>query len=379
MPGSRGGSLMRGTLLVAGLVAALAGAPLAGMAQEEVAVPDTPMCDCEIRLELVATLQDADGRAGLSAPLVVERASNGHYLVVPVARQSDLLRFDESGNFLGTIGRRGQGPTEFGTILAVRSGWADSTLVMDAGNGRLAILDPEFDVARSARLPEIGGWFGPLISGGLVVLRSIPGRRDLSPNRVLLLNRMLELEHSFGPSPGVGPENSIASLRRRMAVSPNGVVVLSHWNAYKLEVWGIDGIHRRTLVRTPSWFRYEESDGRSISDAPPPSTLESAPRIDASGRIWTVSRIADEGWRDGLGSVQGATGGRAVGVPIGTRNDYYDSVIEVIDPESGRLIASSRVDPSLVFISDDGYAASYREDEFGIPFVDVWRLTVVGG
>lgn len=344
-------------------------------AQERVVVSDAPACDCHLEVELVTTLQDLDGRAGLSRPLVVERAGDARYLVVPTTRQGALLEFDESGAFRRTIGRPGQGPGEFGVILAIRPGAGDSTLVMDAGNRRLAILDAALNVARTARLPVIGGWFGAVGEGGLLVLSGIPGRTAESLDRVFLLDSSLSIERSFMPAPARGLDTRIESLRRRLAVAKSGVVAVSHWSRYAIEVWRADGTHEKTLVREVDWFPADEV-GRDGSSGPI-SPVQEAPRIDEDGRLWTVTHVRDEDWEESFGPARTRAGRSATGLSKANRDDLYDSVIEVVDLESGRLIASRRVDAHVAFISNAGHAASYREDRIGYPFVDVWRFEVV--
>jgi hypothetical protein len=144
-------------------------------------------------------------------------------------------------------------------------------------------------------------------------------------------------------------------LRRRMAVAADGLVAVSHWARYVVELWTVDGQHRSTVFRNPDWFV------REVSDAPGPRSVQEAPRIDADGRLWTVSHVPDPQWRESTSTIRDLRGGRTPGVSEGDLDGYLDSVVEVIDPNTGQLIASSRVDPRLTFVSNSGYAASYRE------------------
>ncbi len=86
-----------------------------------------------------------------------------------------------------------------------------------------------------------------------------------------------------------------------------------------------------------------------------------------------MSYVSDREWEEALDTVRSIFG-EAIAVPEGGRNGYQDSVIEIIDLETHELLGSIRVDPYLRFISNDGYAASYRLDEVGRPFIDVWRF-----
>jgi hypothetical protein len=299
----------------------------------------------------------------------MERTADGHYLVVSATRQGALLLFGDSGEYERTVGRPGQGPAEFGTILAVQGGPGDSTFVLDAGNRRLAVLDPVQHIARTARIPTVGGWFGVTSDGRVVVLGGIS---RTGQDRVVVLGRTLEPDGTFMPGPAAAQDSSVAALRRRMGVAANGLVAVSHWTRYIVELWTVEGEHVRTLVRSPGWFVQDAPD----DDAGPPQSRQEAPRIDTEGRLWTVSHVADPEWRQSISTVRDLQGRLAPGISEGNLDDYFDSVVEVINPDTGMLIASTRVDPYLTFVSDSGYGASYREDEMGNPFIDVWRLAL---
>lgn len=349
--------------------------------QEVVDVPDEPACACELRITRVATLTDPDGRAGLTRPLKVERAHDGHFLVVPSDRQGELLQFGTDGVFVRRIGRPGRGPREFGGVLGIAPGPADSTFLLDAGNRRLVVLDPDLDIARSAPLPVMGGWFGVLDDGSVVVLTGVPRGPGSSADRLSLLDRELAVVRTFLPGAVPTFPDEIRAARRRIGVASEGTIVVGHVDRYELEVWGSDGTHRRTLRRSPPWFPSDPGpvDSGARDPAPPRPLLDEAPRIAPDGRIWTVSWIADEGWQEALGPVRTIRGGTVTGPVPERRSDYLDAVVESLDPATGRLQASLRVDPALRLISDDGWAAAYREDEMGRPFIDVYRLEVVPG
>jgi hypothetical protein len=189
---------------------------------------------------------------------------------------------------------------------------------------------------------------------------------------VAVLGPTLERDRTFMPGPAAAQDSSVASLRRRLGVAADGLVAVSHWARYVVELWTVDGQHRSTLVRNPDWFVRDGSD-----DPGAPQARQEAPRIDAEGRLWTVSHVADPEWRQSISTVRDIRGGLAPGVAEGDLDDYVDSVVEVIDPDSGELIASIRVDPHLTFVSNSGYAASYREDDVGNPSIEVWRLELV--
>jgi hypothetical protein len=52
----------------------------------------------------------------------------------------------------------------------------------------------------------------------------------------------------------------------------------------------------------------------------------------------------------------------------------YDSMIEVIDVRTNRLLVSQRVAGYIMFAIGDGLFARYRQDDEGNPFIDVLRI-----
>jgi len=150
--------VMLGGFAVRGLVlAALASSHSAVQAQEAVVIPDQVSCPaCTIEFEEVAVLggMDVSGR-----PLDVIEDAEGRYWAAFVG---DLpVVFDPAGEFVGRVGRTGQGPGEFIRAAAFfRSG--DSVVVLDAGQPRASVVAPDLTVARTVRLPGF-------LSGGRAV------------------------------------------------------------------------------------------------------------------------------------------------------------------------------------------------------------------
>lgn len=353
----------------------LAGWAFRAAAQQVLPITEDPTCQCGLQAELQVTLSDMDGSAGLARPLVVARAPDEHYLLVPDIEQSAILDFDSAGDFVGRVGRKGQGPQELFLVLAIERGPADTLMVLDAGNNRIAALPPGIHptrVARTTRIPVLGGQLGVLDDGGFVFLDGIHyGGGD----RLHVVDAEARLVRSFMPNPAVDPSDGeqIRRMRRRMSASADGLIAVSHNTEYAVEIWNASGEHLRTLTRAVDWFPPYESG----SGGEPRATLY-AVRVDSEGRVWTLVQVPDANWRDAPELPSSAralaTGEPPPPPPPSALDRRYDSIVEVIDPETGRLLASSRVDPMLTQLLPDGYAASYRQDEIGNPFVDIWQF-----
>ena len=57
---------------------------------------------------------------------------------------------------------------------------------------------------------------------------------------------------------------------------------------------------------------------------------------------------------------------------------YFDTIIGVIDPSTGQLLKSMRLDKILsgYLNGGDGLFTTRREDASGMQYVDVWRLVL---
>jgi hypothetical protein len=59
---------------------------------------------------------------------------------------------------------------------------------------------------------------------------------------------------------------------------------------------------------------------------------------------------------------------------IRNRRQYWDTIVEIIDPAAGTVLASVRVDGVLEFFTPEGYAVEYVEDASGVPSLVVWSV-----
>jgi hypothetical protein len=92
---------------------------------------------------------DGDESYVLHAPSHVRRLSDGR--VVFGNAGTELRYYDAQGRYLRTVGRRGDGPGEFRSILAIEPFCGDSLLVQDSFE-RLSIFDGQGGFVRTIRL-----------------------------------------------------------------------------------------------------------------------------------------------------------------------------------------------------------------------------------
>ena len=129
--------------------------------------PDVAIPAREVELEVVAVLGSADDSISISSFAHVTETAAGDYFVVGVPFPRDrILRYSPTGALLGTIGRPGDGPGEFRSIVSL-SRTADSVVVFEL-TGNVSSISSELSVNRVATLPGLvqRGWSSPRGVGG---------------------------------------------------------------------------------------------------------------------------------------------------------------------------------------------------------------------
>jgi hypothetical protein len=108
------------------------------------------------------------------------RLSDGRIVVADQAQR--LLLFDAEGNYVRTIGRRGNGPGEFEGITGIQLLRNDTMLVADSRNGRIAYLTADEGLKRSVTIPgDDIPWIVGALSDGTLVGRRTSDRGDFGP------------------------------------------------------------------------------------------------------------------------------------------------------------------------------------------------------
>ena len=125
-----------------------------------------------------------------NAPDIV-RLSNG---VLVLAPQGGPVRlYGPNGKHLRTVGRKGQGPGEFGQIVQIGRIRGDTIVTFDNELGRISVLSPQGDFVRSHRSnPLVGQRLGGFTHDGHFIGEHSASRRAtnaVSRDRVTLVSR----------------------------------------------------------------------------------------------------------------------------------------------------------------------------------------------
>jgi hypothetical protein len=96
---------------------------------------------------------------------------------------------------------------------------------------------------------------------------------------------------------------------------------------------------------------------------------------DDRGLLWVVTIVGDPQWAR---SLEPGRSDSRVAWRITNNNQYSDTMLEVIDPVAGRLVASVRLPQYVHLLGADGYLMGLADDFDDNPRIHVWRAWLEG-
>lgn len=306
-----------------------------------------PACtECVIERYLVATIHDQDYPPGaITDHVAVHPTSSGRFFVTSGAGYNQLFLTDEEGSIVRQIGVIGQGPGEFMDprfVLETPSAFA----VFDRRQGRVTKLDKgTLDVLRTIRMPIVATAANPVMfdDGAFVVS---------------------EPSSASGPLHVVGPDGellrSFGSLHEGMfpqtlARAGDAGFWATYARGYRLERWSKEGQLLQVLKRAPEWW-VANSDELEPGDQ---YTFVGQIHEDEAGLLWVhVHVLTKTEERSGLFENPATKA----------------SIIEVIDPRRGEVVASSRFQgvAQLSLQSDEFFQIVVEETPVGLKLLRIW-------
>jgi hypothetical protein len=342
-----------------------------------------PKCRCRIVLHRVAQVGSGNDAAAIPRASVAARDSKGQFYVAsPQAESSFVAVYSARGTLVGRRGKSGRGPGELDGIHYIRITAGDSLVVLD--DRRLSVFAPDGKFVRSNRLPDgrrssredvRAFTFVTLTNGDVLVNNHVAPRPAF-----VLLDRHFLPKREFGP-PVAESRSGLTEALHAIARLPNGRIAAARQNHIPvLELWDTSGARVSQYFTRPTWFpEWTDADEYERGPRSPP-----LPRIlglypDSDERLWLAALVPDLTWKPAALAPK-PNRGREVPYmppPISDYPKYYDTVVEVIDPASGRVIVSQRFDEYLPFFMEGGLLYGYRQTAGrGIQIV-VWRPELV--
>lgn len=323
-------------------------------------VPCKSTCPIDASLYLVL-----GSREDPALPMVqssVAPLETGGYLLGPTHAPGELSVYDERGTFLRSVGREGQGPGEYEIIGGVYP-WNDGGgLVLS--RGRISFVDREgaFTASFPLRFQAMAAY--PLQSHEVLVEigSGSPALAGVSAVRLDSLGTVVTEYRSEVPDGGP------LARTRQAAIAGDGSVLLAAVNSYYFERFTRDGALLERFVGSRDWFpAWTELPADLLAQRAPTRLARIAE--DSQGRIWLIFWVPDPDWHPsaitavGWGDIQ-------------PWEDALDSLVEVVDPATGRLLGSERFDVLITGFVGRGLVSVPREDADGFPRMEIWRLSL---
>jgi hypothetical protein len=285
---------------------------------------------------------------------------------------SAIAVYAPNGRFQRTIGRQGRGPGEYRRISRVHT-FADTVFVYDeqerkedayAGSGPLRFV-------RTRPVPLQVYAALPMRDGTLLVNSDVraPGA-VAAPFHVVGPDG--QIVRSFPDGGGRFRYDEAHLLSRAMARASDTTFWAAHETQYVLELWSVSGRKLAELDRVTNWFIAHQSRPSYSRDSEPKPRVRAIYYDSDVSRIWVAIWVADRRWKEQLSNRGGET------LLTGRISHFFDSIIEVIDVDSRRVVAAGRYDHLIAGFTDAGSVVVYDESEAAEPLLRIWTAESAG-
>ena len=300
------------------------------------------LCEDCITLEQVLIMGDTIGDGYLREAFHMVRDSAGNYWF---GQYEAVKVFDAAGEYVGEVGRAGEGPLEWDYAMPVHTDPEGRVHIFDNGNLRHSVVGPDFALIEDERLPGFIHAVRPLGNVERWVLNMghpTSDARDL-PLHIL---QGPEITGSFGGRIVLANDRSASTQFHRIITTDAADRTFSSpiYRSYEIEVWSDTG--RRITGFLEPEFNDPPRDPEAPESAnnPPASTIR-ALRVDSEDRLWVLSWRLRDDWLDMMDERQGP-GGR---LRLEMKPDYqaidrFYGQIDVIDLTTATVIARTRME-----------------------------------
>jgi hypothetical protein len=324
-----------------------------------------PSCtSCRIELTPLVLLGGIDDPAGFGPTAQVALSRTGAFAVSSSTFIGEIQFYSPQGTFTRTIGRKGGGPGEFNRELVLKYDRHDTLHVAERGGTRYSVFSPDLRHVRSMQLKGSILDFCIESSGTIFAIGSMVEGNTVSLGQVLARNGEPLLKFASFNLASLDPR----TMPQLLACGAQG----DRWTAgratYFLDKWGPQGQNVRRLVANRDWFptariatgRGGAEGAAGVGSRQPQAAQLSGIALDELGRVWVFARVEDSR-------------------PRGPTTDplkLSDTIIEIIDGNTGELLAYRRFDEPLMPLAP-GRAYSVVEDNLGDRKIQVWSLRLV--
>ena len=360
--------------------------PSPASAQEVTVLTENLCASCSLEIT-PDVLLGADGESVIGSAWDIQRLSDGRFTMAfqNISAWAEFTVFSADGSDFRRVGREGEGPGEYGSVVWVRE-HGEELYVFDNLRRRMTVLDSAFEAVRTASVGCLvcnGFDMAMLPDGGVALNYFMPGgsrEEAFSADAGFALHILGpdgQTLHSMDEIPTKSPLTPTEDPYRFLDVATDGSLLSLHLTSYRIDRWDpATGELLETFARGADWFPDGRSYSHAAAPARPPTTGTRAMHLDDAGRVWVyISRPAPD-WEDRLERTP--PDAHPEWGPWKYGPGSSEGVIEVLDLESGRVLVSQVLDLEGGWgqFFAPGWMATY--DEEGIPRYRMWRVSLAG-
>jgi sugar lactone lactonase YvrE len=258
--------------------------------------------DPKVELRLVRTIGDIDvedENLAFRSPNDIVLDSTGNMYILD-AGNSRIQKLSPEGNFISSIGRKGQGPGEFNYPRSVEIDAKYNLYVFDAGNRRIQIFTSDGDVLKTIKFTQFSLNSIRLLKSSLLVMGGITDRRVLMdetkplPKLFTVVDLGGNVETEFGEIRDYKDVNVNSTANWfNFDVDEAGNICLSFQRQNRIEKYTPDGkllwksdriLNYDTKVHDKGFIK--RSDRGTSIQAPTMNQVSQGVSVDGKGRIW---------------------------------------------------------------------------------------------
>jgi hypothetical protein len=216
-------------------------------------------------------------------------------------------------------------------------------LVPDGHYGTIQVLTPSLEPSRSFMAVEYPRG-GLVLPNGAVLVNAVSSTAERARYALHLLNpgddRVMSMDRS---DIRLLTSGNSYELKRYPAPRDRTSFWSLHGTDYRIDLWNTSGRLIESLQRDAPWFE-KRTMRSSAHRTPPPSDLRGL-AADSDGLLWVLLSVADSEWVGyDFPSEAPVERGSYPGRNRHLEDGVYDSVLEVVDPGLGAVIARARYD-----------------------------------
>jgi hypothetical protein len=336
-----------------------------GNAQVSTRVIDgRPSCAaCQITLREYARLVSDKNGPDIDNESMIAMDSSGRFLVTADGG-TKVLVFGPDGKRQREFGQVGRGPGEFTHLIDVVFGPGDSVLLVESSR-LVHVYSPDYKPLRDVVMPPGYQAMMSLPDGRMVVRANV--RTAASAGLPLhIVSPGGIIERSFGsvdPTPRIVAECPQCS-EWRLSPAPKQSFWLIRANRYEFTKWVVSGPSSQVRVEKSPWFVAWNSYPPMVAGQNRRPSTVGAVLQDLTGRLWVTGYVAPADWapvdppdstiiRVGRGGTAVASTDRKAlrAWVAATRERTTNTIVEVIDEKTDKVIASSRFPGVLTLIT----------------------------